>query len=110
MYDATDDPYTYENSTVPVNKLDLRDQGELDDFEAEITNAPGGRTSSRWQAGFCAFLRDPSSLIPGCIQLGGRSANSAHFETGSAFCFPEHISAQAAKLFSDLEAKKYFEN
>ena len=39
MYDATDDPYTYENSTVLVNKLDLRDQGELDDFEAEITNA-----------------------------------------------------------------------
>ena len=28
MYDATDDPYTYENSTVLVNKLDLRDQGE----------------------------------------------------------------------------------
>ena len=39
MYDATDDPYTYENSTILVNKLDLRDQGELDDFEAEITNA-----------------------------------------------------------------------
>ena len=36
MYDATDDPYTYENSTVLVNKLDLRDQSELDDFEAEI--------------------------------------------------------------------------
>jgi len=30
MYDATDDPSTYENSTVLVNKLDLRDQGELD--------------------------------------------------------------------------------
>jgi len=26
MYDAIDDPYTYENSTVLVNKLDLRDQ------------------------------------------------------------------------------------
>ena len=24
MYDAIDDPYTYENSTVLVNKLDLR--------------------------------------------------------------------------------------
>jgi cell filamentation protein len=42
MYDATDDPYTYENSTVLVNKLDLRDQGELNDFEAEITNARAG--------------------------------------------------------------------
>ena len=39
MCDATDDPYTYENSTVLINKLDLRDQGDLDDFEAEITNA-----------------------------------------------------------------------
>jgi len=29
MYDAVDDPYTYENSTVLVNKLDLRDQDEL---------------------------------------------------------------------------------
>jgi hypothetical protein len=25
MYDAIDDPYTYENSTVLVNKHDLRD-------------------------------------------------------------------------------------
>ncbi len=29
MYDAIDDPYTCENSTVLVNKLDLRDQDEL---------------------------------------------------------------------------------
>ena len=38
MYDAIDDPYTYENSTVLVNKLDLCEQSELDDFEAEITS------------------------------------------------------------------------
>src|SRR4051794_13952861 len=39
MYDAVDDPYTYENSTVLINKLDLRDRAELDDFEAEISSA-----------------------------------------------------------------------
>jgi hypothetical protein len=39
MYDAIDDPYTYENSTVLINLIDLHDQGELDDFEAEISNA-----------------------------------------------------------------------
>jgi cell filamentation protein len=37
MYDAIDDPY--DNSTVLVNKLDLRDQDDLDDYEAEISNA-----------------------------------------------------------------------
>jgi cell filamentation protein len=39
MYDAIDDPYTYKNSTVLVNKLDLREQAELDAFEAEISSA-----------------------------------------------------------------------
>jgi cell filamentation protein len=39
MYDAINDPYTYEDSTVLVNKLDLRDQTELDAFEAEISSA-----------------------------------------------------------------------
>ena len=39
MYDAIEDPYTSKNSTVPVNKLDLRGQAELDAFEAEISNA-----------------------------------------------------------------------
>jgi cell filamentation protein len=39
MYDASDEPYTYESSTVLINKLDLRDQAEVDDFEAEISAA-----------------------------------------------------------------------
>jgi cell filamentation protein len=29
MYDAIDDPYTYENSTVLINLIDLRDQGQV---------------------------------------------------------------------------------
>ena len=32
MYDAIEDPYTYKNSTVLVNKLDLQNQAELDAF------------------------------------------------------------------------------
>jgi fido (protein-threonine AMPylation protein) len=39
MYDAIEDPYTYKNSTVLVNKLDLHDQAALDAFEAEISSA-----------------------------------------------------------------------
>ena len=47
MYDAIDDPYTYVNSTVLVNKLDLRDQDELDAYEAEISNARSGEAAAR---------------------------------------------------------------
>src|SRR4051794_33621037 len=37
MYDAVNDPYTYEGSTVLRNLLDLREAEELDAFEAEIS-------------------------------------------------------------------------
>jgi cell filamentation protein len=37
MYDAIDDPYTYENSTVLVNKLvDGRDKPGHDELEGEV--------------------------------------------------------------------------
>jgi fido (protein-threonine AMPylation protein) len=39
MYDAIDDPYIYKDSTVLINKLELTDQQELDEFEAEISSA-----------------------------------------------------------------------
>ena len=39
MYDAVEDPYTYKNSTVLKNKLDLQIQTDLDAFEAEISSA-----------------------------------------------------------------------
>jgi len=38
MYDAVADPYCYPGTTVLINKLDLRDQRQLDAFEAEITS------------------------------------------------------------------------
>jgi hypothetical protein len=48
MYDAIEDPYTYKNSTVLVNKLDLRRQAELEAFEAEISNARAEEPTERW--------------------------------------------------------------
>ncbi len=48
MYDAVDAPYTYEGSTVLINKLDLRNQKDLDAFALEISTQraaeelPGG--------------------------------------------------------------------
>jgi hypothetical protein len=74
MYDATDDPYTYENSTVLVNKLDLRDQGELDDFEAEITNARAGSKNPPSSGPKAAkiryrFMPPPRALSRMAVQL-----------------------------------------
>jgi cell filamentation protein len=106
MYDATDDPYTYKNSTVLVNKLDLRDQGELDDFEAEITNARAGEPLPEGNLDFAHFCAIHHHLFQDVFDWAG-AANIS--KQGSAFCFPEHIDAQATKLFSNLKAEQYLE-
>ena len=87
MYDAIDDPYTYENSTVLINKLDLRDQDDLDDFEAEITSARGSEPLPEGNLDFAHSLRSPSSFVSGCIRLGGHSANSENFEARQRILF-----------------------
>lgn len=109
MYDATDDPYTYENSTVLVNKLDLRDQGELNDFEAEITNARAGEPLPEGNLDFAHFCAIHHHLFQDVFDWAGATRTVRISKQGSAFCFPEHIDAQATKLFSDLKAEKYLE-
>jgi cell filamentation protein len=110
MYDATDDPYTYENSTVLVNKLDLRDQSELDDFEAEITNARAREPLPEGKLDFAHFRAIHRHLFEDVFDWAGNPRTVRISKQGSAFCFPEHIDAQASKLFSSLKAQKYLEN
>jgi cell filamentation protein len=109
MYDAIDDPYTYENSTVLVNKLDLREQGELDDFEAEITSARAAGPLPEGDLDFAHFCAIHHHLFQDVFEWAGTPRTVRISKQGNAFCFPEHIDAQATKLFSLLKAKKYLE-
>ena len=110
MYDAVDDPYTYENSTVLINKLDLRDQGELDDFEAEITIARAGEPLPDGNLDFAHYCAVHHHLFQDLFDWAGTPRTVRISKHESAFCFPEHIEAQATKLFSDFKAKKYLQN
>jgi cell filamentation protein len=110
MYDAIDDPHTYENSTVLVNKHDLRDQDELGDFEAEISNARANEPLPEGRLDFAHFCAVHHHLFQDVYEWAGTPRTVRMSKQGNPFCFPEHIVAQATKLFADLKAKKYLEN
>jgi cell filamentation protein len=91
MYDAIDDPYTYEHSTVFINLIDLHDQGELDDFEAEISNAraaeplPEGKLDF---AHYCAVHHHFSRTFtngPGSRELSECPSRAIHFAFPSTY-------------------------
>jgi cell filamentation protein len=110
MYDAIDDPYTYENSTVLVNKLDLRNQDDLDDFEAEISSARSAEPLPEGQLDFAHYCAVHHHLFQDVYEWAGKPRTVRISKQGSPFCFPEHIDTQAAKLFLDLKADHFLEN
>jgi cell filamentation protein len=110
MYDAIDDPYTYENSTVLVNKLDLRIQVELDAFEAEISTARAEEPLPQGQLDFSHFKAVHNHLFQDVYDWAGQVRTVRISKGGNPFCFPEHIEDQARKLFDGLREADYLRN
>jgi len=110
MYDAIDDPYTYENSTVLVNKLGLRGQAELDAFEAEISNARAEEPLPAGTLDFTHYKSIHHHLFQDVYEWAGQIRTVRISKGGNPFCFPENIENQAAILFDDLRAANYLQN
>jgi cell filamentation protein len=107
MYDAIDDPYTYENSTVLINKLDLREQAELDAFEAEISNARSDEPLPEGDLDFTHYKAVHHHLFQDVYEWAGKVRTVRISKGGNSFCFPENIENQATKLFDELQADDF---
>jgi cell filamentation protein len=107
MYDAIDDPYTYENSTVLINKLDLREQAELDAFEAEISNARADEPLPEGNLDFTHYKAVHHHLFQDVYEWAGMARTVRMSKGGNTFCFPENIEIQATKLFGELQENDF---
>jgi cell filamentation protein len=110
MYDAIEDPYTYKNSTVLVNKLDLRDQAELDAFEAEISSARAAEPLPDGSLDFTHYKAVHHHLFQDVYAWAGQVRTVRISKGSNPFCFPENIAGQADHLFDDLRAADYLRN
>jgi cell filamentation protein len=108
MYQAEADPYCYPSTTVLINKLGLKDQEQLDAFEAEITAQraseplPSGRLS---YPQYCAIHRH---LFQDVYPWAGKLRTVRISKDGNAFCYPEHINREMRRLFAGLSEQKHF--
>src|SRR6266404_6741932 len=110
MYDAVDDPYTYENSTVLVNKLDLREQAELEAFEAEISSARADEPLPEGNLDFAHYKDVHHHLFQDVYEWAGQVRTVRIFKGGNPFCFPENIEIQATRLFGELQANGFLQD
>lgn len=108
MYEAIDDPYTYKGTSILKNRLGLRDQSDLDEFEAESTAQrfseplPAGRLGV---AHYCAVHRH---IFGDVYAWAGRFRSVRIAKGGSMFCYPEHIAREMRRVFAELHAANGF--
>jgi cell filamentation protein len=106
MYDATDDPYCYEGTSVLKNRLGLQTQDELTEFEHAISSQraeeplPAGDLDEQH---YCALHRH---LYQDVYEWAGELRTVRTSKGGNMFCYPENIAAQLRKLFRKLAAAK----
>jgi cell filamentation protein len=110
MYDAAEDPYTYKDSTVLVNKLDLRIQAELDAFEAEISSARAEESLPEGELDFVHYRAIHHHLFQDVYEWAGQPRTVRISKGGNPFCFPENIEGQANLLFDDLRKADFLRN
>jgi cell filamentation protein len=110
MYDAIDDPYTYENSTVLVNKLDLRDQDDLDAYETEISNARSDEPLPEGELDLEHYCALHHHLFQDVYAWAARLRTVRISKQDNPFCYPEYIETQARKLFAELKATSFLES
>jgi cell filamentation protein len=107
-YDAFDDPYCYERTSVLKNRLNLRSQAELTEFEHAISSQraeeplPAGDFG---QQHYCALHRH---LYQDVYEWAGELRTVRTSKGGHAFCYPENIVAELKKLFGALASAEHF--
>jgi cell filamentation protein len=107
MYDAIEDPHTNKNSTVLVNKLDLRSQAELDAFEAEISSARAEEPLPDGSMDFEHYKAIHYHPVSRCVSVGGTSSHDQDRKGRQSVLFSRK---QAHKLFNDLRSAGYLRN
>jgi cell filamentation protein len=108
MYDAADDPYCYDGTTVLKNRLGLRTQDKLTEFEHAISSQraeeplPVGNLDRQQ---YCAVHHH---LYQDVYDWAGELRTVRTSKSGSMFCYPENIAAQLGKLFQEFAAANQF--
>lgn len=107
MYDAVADDYCYPGTTVLKNKLDLRNAGELADFEAEVSDTRSDEEAPDGNLDFTHFKAIHRHLFQDVYDWAGEIRTVRMSKESSMFCYPENIESEAKKLFARLKQNEF---
>lgn len=107
MYDSGYDPYRYPGTSLLRNRLDLRDQAQLDAFEALITAHRAEEPLPSGRLGAAHYSAIHRHLFQDVFAWAGRLRTVRIAKGDSMFCYLEHIETEMRKLFGWLKEANF---
>ena len=104
-----DSKYCYPNSFVLKNKLNIKNQTELENAERAITSLKASQASlERIEGGFdFEHLKKIHKFLFGEIYDWAGNVRTVNISKGSRFCSAEYIEPQINELFEKLKEEDY---
>lgn len=106
-YVSVDDPLCYPQTQILINKADLRDQDELDEFEQLMYHIrsqeylpDGGLDFDHYKSLHNHFFQD-------VYDWAGKVREIRTGKGGNWFCYPEYIDDEMRKLFDALASENH---
>ena len=109
MYDAVQDLYCYEGTTVLKNILGVRDQTKLNEFEAAMTTQRSDEPLPVGELDAEHYCSIHHHLFQDVYDWAGKFRTVRISKGGSAFCYPEYIEKETQGLFDDLKHQNYLQ-
>ncbi|WP_146867108.1 putative adenosine monophosphate-protein transferase Fic, partial [Aliivibrio fischeri] len=107
-YGTTQDPYTYENSTVLVNKLNINNEAVLEAAERDLTTLAAMYVEFQLPPYDFSYLRSiHHMLFSDLFEWAGELRTIDISKGNTRFCNVARIEKEANNLFSMLEKDKY---
>jgi cell filamentation protein len=110
MYEAFDNPYCYPGTSVLKNRLDLRTQTELQEFEAMITAQRSDEPLPAGRLDYDHYLAIHHHLFQDVYDWAGQIRTVRMSKQNNVFCYPEYIEPQMQRLFDDLASDNHLCN
>ncbi len=107
MYRVDDDPYCYPGTTVLKNRLNIRNQANLEAFETLITALRGEEPLPEGRLSYGHYRAIHRHLFQDIFTWAGRLRTVRISKGQSMFCYPEHINSEMKKLFAQLRFDKF---
>ncbi|MGT2481837.1 Fic/DOC family protein [Methylobacterium oryzae CBMB20] len=105
MYEAIDDPYCYQGTTVLRNKLGIREAEQLTAFEEEISKARAGEPLPSGRLTPTHYRAIHRHLFQDVYGWAGQLRRVRIAKGGSMFAYPEHLAANLQGLFQELRRR-----